>query len=124
MRGRMDLLRRMWTKEHHAMVMMLAKNKTKSSKKQKEFLAKVRAIPDSIKEAMLDIYLEKCKQQNAVEFFDWHRRVFGAKGEAKKRDAGQSFLINMRISRIKRHEKNLYLNAEDIIYRELKNYED
>jgi len=124
MRGRMNLLRMMWTKEHHAMVMMLAKNKSKSNKKQKEFLAKVRAIPDSIREAMLGIYLEKCKQQNAIEFFDWHRKVFGAKGEEKKRDPGQSFLVNMRISRIKRHEHNLYQNSEDVIFRELKNYED
>jgi len=44
------------------MVMTLAKNKSKSSKKQKEFLAKVRGIPDSIKDEMLKIYLEKCKQ--------------------------------------------------------------
>jgi hypothetical protein len=34
------------------MVMSLAKNKSKS-KKQKDFLAKVRAIPDSIREALI-----------------------------------------------------------------------
>ena len=62
MHGRMELLKRMWQKEHHSMVMTLAKNKSKSSKKQKEFLAKVRGIPDSIKDEMLKIYLEKCKQ--------------------------------------------------------------
>jgi len=105
MHGRIELLRRMWQKEHHTMVMTLAKNKTKS-KKQKDFLAKVRGIPDTVKEAILAMYLEKCKQQNAIEFFDWHRKVYGSKD--KPRDAGQSFVISLRLSRIKRHEHNLF----------------
>jgi UV DNA damage repair endonuclease len=60
MQGRMELLRRMWTKEHIAMLMSLAKHQSKS-KKTKEFLAKVRAIPDSVKDSLLNSYMEKCK---------------------------------------------------------------
>jgi hypothetical protein len=87
-------------------------------------LVKVRTIPDSIREAILSMYLEKCKQQNAVEFFDWHRKVFGAKKEEKKYDPSQQFVINLRLSRIKRHENNLFQNTEEIMQKELKNYEE
>jgi hypothetical protein len=63
----------MWIKEHYQMVMQLAKNKHKT-KKQKDFLAKVRAIPDSFKEVILHHYIEKCKHQNAVHFFEWRKK--------------------------------------------------
>ena len=73
MKGRMTLLDMMWIKEHHYMVMKLAKNKHKT-KKQKDFLAKVRAIPDSFKEVFLAHYIEKCKHQNAIHFFEWRKK--------------------------------------------------
>lgn len=76
MRGRMEFLRKMWDKEHQQMVMSVAKIKSKT-KKQKEFLARVRAIPDTVKEAVLFLYMDKCKNNNAVEFFKWHRQLFG-----------------------------------------------
>jgi UV DNA damage repair endonuclease len=76
MKGRLELLKKMWTKEHYKMVMSLAKNKNKT-KRQKDFLAKIRAIPDSIKDALIHSYLDKCKHQNAIEFFDWHRKLQG-----------------------------------------------
>jgi hypothetical protein len=54
------------------MVISLAKVKNKS-KKEKEFLARVRAIPDTVREAVLSTYMDKCKHQNAIDFFNWHR---------------------------------------------------
>ncbi len=73
MKGRVELLNKMWVKEHYQMVMQLAKNKHKT-KKQKDFLAKVRAIPDTFKEVLLHHYIQKCKHQNAVHFFEWRKK--------------------------------------------------
>lgn len=61
------------------MIMSLAKVKTKT-KKQKEFLARVRAIPDTVKEAIILRYIERCKHQNAVSFFEWRRKLYGPSG--------------------------------------------
>ena len=80
MQGRMKLLKSMWEREQHAMIMQLAKVKNKS-KKQKDFLARVRAIPDTVKDAILTMYMDKCKHQNAVAFFDWYRKLHKREGD-------------------------------------------
>ena len=74
MRGRKEFLRKMWDKEHYNMVINLSKGKTKT-KKQKDYIAKIRAIPDTIKEAMLTRYMDKQKHHNAIEFFNWRRKL-------------------------------------------------
>jgi hypothetical protein len=88
MKGRMELLNKMWVKEHHHIVMTLSKNKHKT-KKQKDFLVKVRGIPDSIKEALLQKYIEKCKHQNAVQFFEWRKKYRQDPNEMQKLNRGQ-----------------------------------
>ena len=60
MRGRMSLLRKLWDKEYQNMIMSIAKVKSKS-KKQKDFLARLKAIPPTVKEAILNRYMDKCK---------------------------------------------------------------
>jgi hypothetical protein len=60
MRLKMDLLNKYWDIELSKMIMRFVKQKQKT-KKQKEFLHKLRDIKDSIKLAILRIYLDKCK---------------------------------------------------------------
>lgn len=74
MKSRMDLLRLYWDNEIKKMIMNLVKIKFKS-KKQKEYLQKLRSIPDDIKEAILQKYLNKCKTQNALDFYEWRKKI-------------------------------------------------
>lgn len=113
MKGRMTLLRALWDNEHKNMLISLSKVKNKS-KKQKEFFARLKAIPDTVKESILQRYMDKCKNQNAVEFFNWYRRLYGEKGNPYgPKDRGQSLIISLRLNRIRKHENNLFTNTEE-----------
>ncbi|TNV87352.1 hypothetical protein FGO68_gene3244 [Halteria grandinella] len=114
MRQRMDFLRKYWEKEHHNMIMQLAKVKNKN-KKEKDFLARVRAIPDSVREAVLYAYMEKCKHQNAIDFFNWHRQLYGGNTGpgGMPRDKNQSIIISLRLGRRRKIENNLQSTSED-----------
>jgi hypothetical protein len=48
--------------------MKYVKKKNKS-KKQKDFLNKLRSINDQTRDIVLKKYLEKCKTMNAIKFF-------------------------------------------------------
>ena len=72
-----------------------------AAKKQKDFLAKVRSIPDSFKEVFLAHYIEKYKHQNAIHFFEWHKKYIHKKTDwaecsriAKERTEKDAKLIN------------------------------
>ena len=56
------------------MTMSLVKTKFKT-KKQKDFLTKLREISDAVKEEILVRYMDKCKHENAVKFFEWRKRL-------------------------------------------------
>jgi hypothetical protein len=101
----MVFLRKLWSKEHQKMSISLSKVKNKN-KKQKDFLGRVRAIPDSIRDAILEKYMDKCKYQNAIEFFDWYRKVYGPKLGSRSKD--QQFVIGLRIAMIRKADNNLY----------------
>ncbi len=70
----MNLLRKYWDQEMSKMVLVLVKVKNKS-KKQKELLKKLREVKDNVKEEILSHYLDKCKHENAVKFFDWRKKI-------------------------------------------------
>ena len=65
MSARMDLLRKFWEQELSKMIMKYVKLKNKT-KKQKDFLQKLREIKDAVREGILKKYLEKCKNSNAI----------------------------------------------------------
>ena len=56
------------------MIVRLIKTKSKS-KKQKEFLKKIKTIKEEIRNKILTMYLEKCKSINALRFFEWRRKL-------------------------------------------------
>ena len=73
MKGRVELLSKMWEKEYTLMIMELAKIKHKT-KKQKDLLNKVKGISDAVRDMILYNYIEKCKHQNAIHFFEWRKK--------------------------------------------------
>jgi hypothetical protein len=56
------------------MVISYVKIKYKT-KKQKEMLFKLKDIKDTIKDGVLSKYLDKCKIQNALKFFEWRAKL-------------------------------------------------
>lgn len=115
MQGRMKLLKSLWEREQHEMIMQLAKVKNKN-KKQKEFLARVRAIPDTVKDAILTMYMGKCKHQNAVTFFEWRRKLHTREGDSSKQKAHQlaaSMAVSMRLTVLRKQESTLFDNTDD-----------
>lgn len=96
------------------MLMNLVKIKYKT-KKQKELHQKLRIIKDDLKEAILKKYLEKCKVQNALKFFDWRSRVHN-----KHLDKQGQLLMSIRISNLNRHETVLFKDTEEVVKLEQK----
>ena len=56
------------------MILDLVKAKSKS-KKQKDLLKKLRDMPDGSRKAVLSKYLDKCKHENALAFFEWRKSI-------------------------------------------------
>ena len=50
----------------------------KKDKKAKELMQKIRDIPDSTRDLILQKYLNKCTTQHAVKFFKWRSLIKGA----------------------------------------------
>ena len=57
---RIDILRKYWDQEISSLIMSLVKVKQKS-KRQKELLDKLRAVKESVRDAILSKYFDKCK---------------------------------------------------------------
>lgn len=117
----MFFLRKLWGNEHQKMSISLSKVKNKT-KKQKDFMDKVRSIPDSIRDAILQKYMDKCKYQNAIEFIDWYKKVYGEK--PGDRSVVQKVGIALRMTMLRKAENNLYHNTDEIMSREFKNVEE
>lgn len=57
---RIEILRKYWDQELSSLIMNLVKVKQKT-KKQKELLDKLRSIKESVRDAILEKYFDKCK---------------------------------------------------------------
>lgn len=54
--------------------MQIVKQKSKT-KKQKDLMQKLRDLNDSVRNAVLKKYLDKCKHENAIKFFEWRKEI-------------------------------------------------
>jgi len=110
----MQLLMDYWGQEQNKMILDLVKAKTKS-KKQKDLLKKLRDLTDATRNAVLAKYLDKCKHENAVAFFEWRKNIMN-----KHLDKDQQFALSLRLGRIKRSDTLLFQNTEDLLAKDMK----
>ncbi|CDW85584.1 m-phase inducer phosphatase 2 [Stylonychia lemnae] len=118
MKQRMEVLKKYFDQEQQKMILQLVKIKNKS-KKQKDLLQKLREVTDSVKQAVLNKYLEKCKNENAIKFFEWRKKVMN-----KNLDKDQQFAMSLRMGRIKKSDQLLFQNTDETLQKELKRLEE
>jgi hypothetical protein len=50
--------------------------------------------------------MDKCKHKNALEFFEWHRKLYGGFKDHKSKK--ETLIIDLRLSMIRQHEENIF----------------
>eukprot|EP00347_Sterkiella_histriomuscorum_P022055 403331844 len=118
MHQRFEVLQKYYAQELSKMILQIVKIKQKT-KKQKDLLQKLREITDSMRDRVLAKYLDKCKHENAIRFFDWRKKVMN-----KQLDKEQQFAMSLRMGRIKRSDTLLFQNTEEVLQKELKKLEE
>ena len=60
--------------------------------------------------AVLMKYLEKCKVQNALKFFEWRRRI-----KEQHLDKEGQLVLNLRLKNLHHHETKLFKNTDEMM---------
>lgn len=70
----MDLLREMWESEKRRLMEAYEEDyKIRRSKKTKNMLTKLRNLTFSLRDVILKLYLDKCRTEHNIAFFEWRQ---------------------------------------------------